>query len=548
MSTGTATDAPQERTPAPATATYRTIAGVLGTGAPVYALLIVLLVALAATDPGFYEPDRFLAFVKRAAPLVILAAGQYLVIVCGEFDLSVGAIVTAGVVAAAEVYGTYPDAPWALMTAGLLLAGAAAGLLNGLITTVLRVPSFITTLGMMLILEGAVFYWTGGSPQGRLPEDFRRLGRDTAFGWLPWAVLACVVAGVLVVLLMRSDFGRTLVATGDSERAAHLAGCGCAGSASSRSCCPVSPPPSPPCSSGASPGCPRRRAAATSSRRSPPSCSAGSHSAAGAAASSPRWRVPSRCRRCSRSSTSRACPGRWSPPSRASSSSPPWGSAPPTSPGCAAAPTRRARPRPHHPHRPPHRAPTGRDTPMTRSRSPRPRRRPTAPTAAAVLATALLAALTACSSDAPAEAPAASGQNAEQKNDSGDKPSKFFDRAEYDRQLTLSGQTPKGPAARPWEQMLAPKMADTARYRKKGEADDVDLCFSNAGVFNPWRQVGLKNMKAEVELHDEIDDFTVLDAQGKDDKQISDIQELAGNKDCDALIVSPNTTATLTPR
>ncbi|MFD9884457.1 substrate-binding domain-containing protein [Streptomyces alboflavus] len=184
---------------------------------------------------------------------------------------------------------------------------------------------------------------------------------------------------------------------------------------------------------------------------------------------------------------------------------------------------------------------------MTRSRSPRPRRRPTAPTAAAVIATALLAALTACSSDAPAEAPAASGQNAEQKNDSGDKPSKFFDRAEYDRQLTLSGQTPKGPAARPWEQMLAPKMTDTARYRKKGGADDVDLCFSNAGVFNPWRQVGLKNMKAEAELHDEIDDFTVLDAQGKDDKQISDIQELAGNKDCDALIVSPNTTATLTP-
>lgn len=224
MSTGTATDAARERTSTAATATYRALARTLGTGAPVYALLIVLLVALAATDPGFYEPDRFLAFVKRAAPLVILAAGQYLVIVCGEFDLSVGAIVTAGVVAAAEVYGTYPDAPWALMTAGLLLAGAAAGLLNGLITTALRVPSFITTLGMMLILEGAVFYWTGGSPQGRLPEDFRRLGRDTALGWLPWAVLACVVAGVLVVLLMRSDFGRTLVATGDSERAAHLAG------------------------------------------------------------------------------------------------------------------------------------------------------------------------------------------------------------------------------------------------------------------------------------------------------------------------------------
>ncbi|MFB6782090.1 ABC transporter permease [Streptomyces sp. NPDC056352] len=196
----------------------------LGTGAPVYALLLVLLGALALTDPGFYEPDRLLAFVRRAAPLVILAAGQYLVIVCGEFDLSVGAIVTAGVVVAAELYGSFPDAPWLLVTAVLLLAGALAGLVSGLITTVLRVPSFIATLGMMLILEGAVFFWTGGSPHGMLPAEFRRLGRAAAFGWLPWAVLACLAVGALAVRLMRSDFGRTLLATGDSERAAALAG------------------------------------------------------------------------------------------------------------------------------------------------------------------------------------------------------------------------------------------------------------------------------------------------------------------------------------
>lgn len=196
----------------------------LGTGTPVYLLLVVLLGALALTDPGFYEPDRFLAFVKRAAPLVILAAGQYLVIVCGEFDLSVGAIVTAGVVVAAELYASFPAAHWLVVTAVLLLAGALAGLVSGLITTALRVPSFITTLGMMLILEGAVFFWTGGSPHGSLPESFRALGRGSAFGWLPWAVLVCLAAGLLAARLMRSDFGRTLLATGDSEPAAALAG------------------------------------------------------------------------------------------------------------------------------------------------------------------------------------------------------------------------------------------------------------------------------------------------------------------------------------
>ncbi|MFE4335817.1 ABC transporter permease [Streptomyces sp. NPDC056831] len=202
----------------------RRVLSALTTGTPVYILLAGLLAALALTDPGFYEPDRFLSFIKRAAPLVILAAGQYLVIVCGEFDLSVGAIVTAGVVVAAELYGSFPGAPWLLVTVILLLAGALAGLVSGLITTLLRVPSFITTLGMMLILEGAVFFWTGGSPHGALPAAFRRLGRGTAFGWLPWAVLVCVIAGLLAVRLMRSDFGRTLLATGDSERAASLAG------------------------------------------------------------------------------------------------------------------------------------------------------------------------------------------------------------------------------------------------------------------------------------------------------------------------------------
>ncbi|NEA39839.1 ABC transporter permease [Streptomyces sp. SID11385] len=211
----------------PATTTARPAARALrrlGTGGPVYALLVLLLAALAITEPGFYEPDSFLAFVKRAAPLVILAAGQYLVIVSGGFDLSVGAVVTAGVVAGAEFYGSRPDAPWPLVTGGLLLAGAVVGLANGLISTRLRVPSFITTLGMMLILEGAVFYWTGGSPQGVLPHSFREFGRGTAGGWLPWAVLACLVVGAAAVWLMRTDFGRTLLATGDSDRAAHLAG------------------------------------------------------------------------------------------------------------------------------------------------------------------------------------------------------------------------------------------------------------------------------------------------------------------------------------
>lgn len=127
-------------------------------------------------QPLFLEPDGFLAFVKLAAPLAILAAGQYFVIVSGEFDLSVGSLVTAEVVIAARLIDGDSGATWPVIL--LLLAfGALIGAVNGLVTTLLRVPSFIVTLGSLLILSGAVFLWTGGSPRGALSEEFRQFGR-----------------------------------------------------------------------------------------------------------------------------------------------------------------------------------------------------------------------------------------------------------------------------------------------------------------------------------------------------------------------------------
>ncbi|WP_405084766.1 substrate-binding domain-containing protein [Microbispora sp. NBC_01389] len=121
--------------------------------------------------------------------------------------------------------------------------------------------------------------------------------------------------------------------------------------------------------------------------------------------------------------------------------------------------------------------------------------------------------------------------------------SEFFVQADYDAQLAMRSQTAEGPADKPWEQAIAPQMVSTAKHKKDGP---YHLCFSNAAVDNPWRQVGWKTMQAEVALHKEISKLTALDAEGKDDKQISDIAELQA-KGCDALIVSPNTTATLTP-
>jgi ribose transport system permease protein len=153
----------------------KALVGRVGAAAPVFGVLLVLLVAIAVVNPNFLEPASLLAYLKRAAPLAILAVGQYFVIVSGEFDLSVGSLVTVQVVVAARLIDGDESAtlPVIVLLAGL---GLLIGLVNGLITTRLHVPSFVTTLGMLLVLSGAVFLWTGGRASTS-PDSDRCRGR-----------------------------------------------------------------------------------------------------------------------------------------------------------------------------------------------------------------------------------------------------------------------------------------------------------------------------------------------------------------------------------
>jgi ribose transport system permease protein len=223
MSTATA-----DRFEAPASSRAERARKALIGSAPIFLVLIVLLVWITIVNPNFVEPPVFLSFLKRAAPLVIIAAGQYFVIVSGEFDLSVGSLVTVVVVVAARLIDGDPGKTWPVI-ALLLAMGAAVGLVNGLITTRLRVPSFIATLGMLLILAGAVFWWTNGAPRGALADNFREIGRlgiqdFPVLEQLPYSVMIMLVLGAGAIVLMRAGWGRRLLAVGDNEQAARLSG------------------------------------------------------------------------------------------------------------------------------------------------------------------------------------------------------------------------------------------------------------------------------------------------------------------------------------
>lgn len=166
--------------------------------------------------------------------------------------------------------------------------------------------------------------------------------------------------------------------------------------------------------------------------------------------------------------------------------------------------------------------------------------------------------LSACTTDAPTEEPDADldqeagaeggDDTVENAGEENTEEGEFFVRADYERELDQRDIEPEGDPDEPWLQMIDPEeMVDTSEFAVDGPQD---LCFSNASVSNPWRMTGYITMQEQVAvLQDEgvIDDFRVADASDDDNQQISDIESFISDGDCGAIIISPSTTATLTP-
>ena len=192
-------------------------------------IFVALYAAIAFLQPNYLEPGLFMNFLRRAAPLVILACGQLYVILTGGFDLSMGAVATLVVLAASILIDGDPDATWAVIGA-LYTVGIAVGLVNGLVIAFLKVPSIIATLGTMLLVNGLALAWSGGAARGDLPDNFRNLGRLVwrdvpVVGTLPLAAL--VLTGFVALAwfgLNGTVYGKRALAVGDNPRAAELAG------------------------------------------------------------------------------------------------------------------------------------------------------------------------------------------------------------------------------------------------------------------------------------------------------------------------------------
>ncbi|WP_170771623.1 ABC transporter permease [Ruegeria lacuscaerulensis] len=196
---------------------------------PVFLVLALLFVAIAILSPYFLQPTGYMNFLKRAAPIAILAVGQLYVINSGGFDLSAGALVTLTVIGSSILLDGDASATWWVVLV-MLGVGVIVGTANALVVSWLKVPSIIATLGMMITLSGVALTWSGGAPRGYLPENFRFFGRYLIkdvplIKILPVAVIVMVIVCAGMWWLMhRTNYGKRLIAVGDNPKAALLAG------------------------------------------------------------------------------------------------------------------------------------------------------------------------------------------------------------------------------------------------------------------------------------------------------------------------------------
>jgi len=196
---------------------------------PVYPIFIVVAFGVSRLNPNFATMSGIMAFIRRAAPLIILAMGQLFVLASGGFDLSQGSVVTLTIIGSSLII--YNNEEYTYIAIAIMIGfGIVIGLINGFVVAYLKVPSLIATLGMLLLVKGGGLYWTGGAPKGYLSEAYRFIGRGyidnvPLIGRFPVSgIVLLVVATILIILFHKTNLGKQILAIGDNAQAAKLSG------------------------------------------------------------------------------------------------------------------------------------------------------------------------------------------------------------------------------------------------------------------------------------------------------------------------------------
>jgi rhamnose transport system permease protein len=185
-------------------------------------LFAVLLFSLRATN--FATVSNWQDIASDVAMVIVVAVGQTMVVLTRNIDLSVGSIAGLSAYLSAQTLATHHGVPIVVMALIAVGVGLAAGLVNGLLVAVGRIPAIIATLATLSIYRGLVFQATGGDYvfPNELPQSFQNLAAEKPLG-LPF--LAWVALGVALVggaLLRWAPWARDFYAIGSNPEAARL--------------------------------------------------------------------------------------------------------------------------------------------------------------------------------------------------------------------------------------------------------------------------------------------------------------------------------------
>ena len=185
-------------------------------------VIVFILFAIFLGSDGFLSTNNMLNIVRQTATISIMAVAMTFVIAAAEIDLSVGSIAgLASVVTAMTTtqFGLVPG-----IVAGIL-AGAIIGAINGGLVALLKVPSFLVTLGMLGLAAGLAQWITSSAPQPITDRIYVMIFGGGDFGPVPGMLVWTVVAVALGWLVMnRTGGGRKVLATGGNPTAAAYTG------------------------------------------------------------------------------------------------------------------------------------------------------------------------------------------------------------------------------------------------------------------------------------------------------------------------------------
>lgn len=192
--------------------------------AMLYIAFIALIILFSVASPVFLTVSNFENIGRQTALVSIIAVGMTLVIIAGEFDLSVGSVLAlSGVVSALAM--KYGDQNWLAGALAALGTGAFVGWVNGALTTHFRIPSFLITLGSLGIARGLAMLLTNTRPVIVTSETYYAIFGEGHLLGMPVVIIWTIIVAIAgIVLLHFSTYGRRVYATGGNVVAARYSG------------------------------------------------------------------------------------------------------------------------------------------------------------------------------------------------------------------------------------------------------------------------------------------------------------------------------------